>query len=194
MKTSILHPHRAVPLEPHQGHPVPSWSPLGPPNGLPKSQGFLGNLLEASWELLRALWRSPRGHLEHQNVQFYVCFAAFSNVCSFVCFRPCPPQSCSRSGKATLLRSNKQQHRVCSSVCFKPCPTKSCSRSGKATPLRSNKQQHGVCSFVCFWRCPSQQPAACGQRPAAISPEPSSASQHHIGQITRPGGMRGAFA
>ena len=30
-------------------------------------------------------------------------------------------------------------------------------------------------------------------QPAAISPEPSSASQHHVGQITRPGGMRGAF-
>ena len=75
-----------------------------------------------------------------------------------------------------------------------PAQRKAAPALGKLPLYEASKQaKHGVCSIVCFWRCPSQQPAASGQRPAAISPEPSSASQHHIGQITRPGGMRGAF-
>ena len=185
MKTRILHPHRAVPLEPHQGHPVPSWSPFGRPSGLPKSQGFLRVLLEASWELLRAFWKSPRVRLEHQNVQFNASFATFSNVCSFVRIRPCPPQSCSRRGKATPLRSNKQPM-VCSFVCRRPCQTKTCSRVWKATvPFYEaiSNEQHKDCSCWCFGLCPtlglharvaygsrSQQPAAGSQQPSAQSP------------------------
>ena len=71
--------------------------------------------------------------------------------------------------------------------------------AGPCTESHVAHKSYVCCLLACFvWcllpRCSSlSQPAASGQRPAAISPELSSASQHHIGQITRPGGMRGAF-
>ena len=114
-------------------NPRAAWGPLGSLLGTPKS------LLEV-----------PTGvHLEHRNVQCCIGFATFLKVCSFVCFRPCPPQSCSRSGKAARLRSKQAKPMVCSIVRF----------LALSQPAASG-----------------QRPAASGQRPAASGQQPSTQS------------------